>query len=384
MRIAFFTDTLYPQINGVSNTLNYLSRYLHENDIEHVFFAPDYGSEACEDERLQAIRFKSVAPIIYPECRLSFPTSAKIIKELEIFQPDVVHIVTELGIGHSGLRAARALDLPVVMSYHTNFNKYLDYYHLRYLSKSIWTYLKWFHSFAEVNLCPSENTLIELESLGFENLDIWSRGIDSEMFNPNFRSESIRKELGGQNKTIFLYVGRISAEKGLDTLAESIRSFNEKYEDEANFVFTGDGPYLDELASMGIPNVVLTGAKRGKELSEIYASSDVFVFPSGTETFGNVMLEAMASGLPGICVNAGGVTDYAVHNENAFVCNYRDAGSLADAMEKMLDSQLREKISAGALKLAKQRSWNFIFDNLITHYKAAAQTQFSSSRKAAG
>ena len=373
MRIAFFTDTFYPQINGVTNTFSYLSNYLYLNNIEHIFFAPDYEVEQYEKSKIPVIRFKGIAPPIYPECRLAFPHFGKVLESLNAFQPDVVHIATEQGVGFSGLRAARELNLPIVMSYHTNYDKYLDFYNLNYLDKALWTYLKWFHSFAEVNLCPSVNTLQELKQRGFSGLDIWSRGIDLNRFSPDYYSKSVRTKFGGSDKTIFLYVGRIAKEKGLDTLVESIRVVNEKHKDKILFVFTGDGPYLEELSSLKIPNTVFTGAKQGKELAEIYASSDVFVFPSGSETFGNVMLEAMASGLPGICVNSGGVIDFAVHKENAFVCNYRDVSSLAHAMVKMLDPELREKIRHGAIETAKQKSWGSVFDGLMAHYATAAE-----------
>lgn len=381
LNIAIFTDTFYPQINGVTNTFGHLSKYLDQNHIEHIFFAPEYDEVDYDKSRFPVIRFKGIAPHIYPECRLAYPLQSRVVKELNDFQPDVVHIATEFGVGLSGLRAARELHLPIVMSYHTNYNQYLNFYNLNFISNAVWSYLRWFHSFAEVNLCPSENTLKQLEKLGFSGLDIWSRGIDLEQFNPDYRSDRIRSELG-DGKTIFLYVGRISVEKGLDTLVESIRIVNETHKDDVAFVFTGDGPYLQELSSLGIPNTVFTGAKHGRELAAIYASSDVFVFPSGTETFGNVMLEAMASGLPGICVDSGGVTDYAVHHENAFVCNYRDAASLADAMIQMLNPALREKIRQGAIETAKQRSWDTIFDGLMAHYESVAQKAYQVQKMA--
>ncbi len=384
MKIAFFSDTYYPQINGVTNTFNYLSKYLKQNGIEHIFFAPDYDTEQPDSEETPVYRFKGITPLIYPECRLAFPQYSKVAEILSAFNPDVVHIATELGIGYCGLRAARALHLPVVMSYHTNYDKYLEHYALTYLSKPIWSYIRWFHSFASVNLCPSRNTLRELTQRGFRELDIWTRGIDTKAFCPRYYSDSVREELGGRHKTVFLYVGRIAREKGLDTMAESIMRVNETCRDTVRFVFTGDGPYLKELLLMNIENTVFTGPKRGKALSEIYASCDVFVFPSGTETFGNVMLEAMASGLPGICVDEGGVTDFTAHGENACVCRYRDAASLSDAMIKMTDPDYRRKIRGSALMTAQQRDWNTIFDDLLAVYAGVTGKLLRNNRRIAG
>lgn len=373
MKIAFFTDTFLPQINGVTNTLGYLSAYLTKRGIQHVFFAPEYPQEPAAPSNLPVVRFKGRAPKIYPECSLALPPYAEVLSMLSTFQPDVVHIVTEVGIGLNGLRAARALGIPIVMSYHTDFDKYLDFYNLKCLSNMLWGYMRWFHSYAEINLCPSHDTVRCLEQRGVEHLGIWSRGIDGDRFSPGYACDEVRARVGGKDKTVLLYVGRIAKEKGLDVLARSIRLINERHQDHIQFVFTGDGPYLEELKNNGLPNVFFTGALRGRELSQIYASADAFVFPSGTETFGNVALEAMASGLPVVSVNAGGVTDFVRHGENAVVCEYGDDQSLAQGMEQMLNLGLRAELRQGALATAARRSWSAIFDGLMEHYRAAAE-----------
>ena len=372
MRIAFFTDTFYPQINGVSNTLSYLSRYLQKKNIEHIFFAPDYGFESPECAGLPVTRFKGFCPMIYPECRIAFVPLGKMTELLTDFAPDAVHIVTELSMGLAGLRAADALGIPVVMSYHTNFDKYLQFYHLTHFSQALWHYMKWFHSFALANLCPSRDTLESMRERGFSNLDIWSRGIDLERFGPTRFSPELREKLGARDKTVFLYVGRVSVEKGLDVLMQSIRSVNGEHGDEVQFWITGNGPYLREIESLGLPNVVFTGEKRGEELAQVYASADAFVFPSGTETFGNVLLEAMASGLPAVCTDSGGVTDYTTDHENALVCRYGDPDSLSRAIVELLDPGLRSRIRERALRTAKEKSWDSVFDTLMRHYESAA------------
>ncbi|HPJ02121.1 MAG TPA: glycosyltransferase family 1 protein [Candidatus Limiplasma sp.] len=371
MRLAIFTDTFYPQINGVSNTLQYLSRYLTQRGIAHVFYAPEDKSGKTDAGEYPVVRFPSVPFALYPQVRLSLPSQGALRRSLEAFRPDVVHIVTEFGMGYSGLKAARQMGIPVVMSYHTNFDQYLAHYGLTFLEEPLWQYMRWFHSFAQTNLCPSENTQQTLTFRGIRNLAVWSRGIDRTRFSPEFRSESLRRELGADNRLLYLYVGRISAEKGIDVYAKSIRAFNERHRDRARFIFTGDGPYLPALKAMNIENTVFTGALRGRALSEIYASCDVFVFPSDNETFGNVMLEAMASGTPGICVDAGGLKDFTAQGENACVCAPRDARALTEAMTAMLSGRLRETIRAGALRTAGERSWDSIFSGLLRHYALA-------------
>lgn len=383
MRIAFFTDTFYPQINGVSNTLSYLSRYLTANQVEHVFFAPGYEQESAECEDLPAIRFKGICPPIYPACRIAYIPLNKTIGLLRAFSPDIVHIVTEAGVGLSGLRAASLLGIPIVMSYHTNFDQYLAHYHLTQYSEALWAYMKWFHSFSAVTLCPSCDTLKTLQQKGFQNLGIWSRGIDLARFHPSHFSPELREKLGARNKTAFLYVGRVAVEKGLDVFMRSICSINETHGDRVQFWITGNGPYLKDIEELQIPNVVITGEKRGPELARIYASADAFVLPSGTETFGNVLLEAMASGLPVICTDSGGVTDYTVQNENARICRYGDTESLSQAMLDLLDPGIRAQIRRGAMETAKGKSWNAIFDTLRRQYERAARNAFPVVRQQA-
>jgi glycosyltransferase involved in cell wall biosynthesis len=334
-----------------------------------MVFAPDYETAAEEYSETPVLRFKGIKPSIYPECRLAFPPHARVMEALHSFAPDLIHIATEQGIGYSGLKAARELGVPVVMSYHTNYDTYLDYYNLGYLSRPVWSYVRWFHNFADLNLCPSENTLRALDRRGFKRLDIWTRGIDRRRFSPDHFTKETREMLGAGGRTVFLYVGRIAREKGLELLAQSIIAVNQMRGDEVLFVFTGDGPYLEPLKAMDIPNMVFTGPLTGVKLSQIYASSDVFMFPSGSETFGNVMLEAMASGLPGICVDAGGVTDFTVHGKNAYLCRYGDAGSFAGGIIAMLNRELRRRIRAGALETARVRSWDTIFNGLIGKYE---------------
>lgn len=370
MKIAYFTDTYAPEINGVTNTLGYLTAYLQKNGIGYQIFAPDYEEADVKLAEPNVLRFKGVRPHMNPASRLSFPSHSQVLRALADFQPDIVHIVSELGIGWCGLRAARQLHVPVVMSYHTNFDQYLSCYEFEGLQKLYWKYMAWFHSFAAVNLCPSADTMGALRKRGISDLALWSRGVDLSQFSPARYSSPIRESLGGRERTLFLYAGRIAKEKSLDTLAKAIRIMHSWYGDEAGFVFAGDGPYLKKLMDYELPNTVFTGFLSREELSSVYASCDAFVFPSGTETFGNVVLEAMASGLPVVCANSGGVTDFASHLDNAYLFSYRHIMGLAQAMSLMLSSPaLRESLKKGGLQTAQERSWNGVFDMLMAQYE---------------
>jgi len=372
MRIAYFTDTYHPEINGVTNTLGYLTAYLRRLGIDYLIFAPDYSDGRADDSEQNVIRFKGLRPHISPASRLVFPNYKTVLQTMADYRPDIIHITSELGIGYCGLRVARELGIPIVMSYHTNFDKYLNFYEFGQLEKCYWKYMTWFHSFAAVNLCPSEDTLHALEKRGLAHLDIWSRGVDLSQFSPANHSEFVRERLGGRNRTLFLYAGRIAKEKGLETFAKAIRIMDSWYGDTVGFVFAGDGPYMQELSEFELPNAVFTGFKNKDDLAQIYASCDVFVFPSGTETFGNVVLEAMASGLPVLCVDAGGVTDFTSHLDNAYLCNQKHIMGLARGMSALLSSPaLCDKLRQGGLFTARKRSWNSVFDGLIAQYERA-------------
>ena len=373
MRIVYFTDTYYPEINGVANTLSRLHQYLDQNGIEHIFFAPEYQDEKPEKE---VLRFRGFQIPFSPNSRLAvtMPFHSEIKKRVLEFKPDIIHIVTEFTMGQEGLRIAKETGIPVVMSYHTNIEQYLEYFHAKLFEKPVRAYFQKFHSNAVLNLCPSRQTYRQLAAQGYQNLDLWTRGVDTTLYSPQKRTGRWR-ELLGKDKTICLYVGRLSFEKGIDYYLESIKQLNQTGAGENMiFAFAGDGPYRETLENCGIENVKLTGFVRGEMLASLYAEADIFVFPSGTETFGNVLLEAMASAVPCICTDEGGVTDFAEHGRNAYVVPYRDSDKLSDAILKVAQSPLlRERLSSGALHTAEGRNWDSVMDRLMQSYEEVLQ-----------
>lgn len=376
MRVAYFTDTFLPQINGVTNTLDKLGKYLHQRNINHLFLAPHYPGPSSKShlhllhENSNVIRFKSVPFPLYPECRLSIPLYSNMKNILDEFQPTLIHLTDPLGIGLSGLRYARERNIPIVTSFHTNFDVYLKYYKMDYLEDTIWGFFKWFHNFSQVNFCPSKDTFEVLKQKGIRNLKIWSRGVDTEKYNPIHKNESLRKELGLGSEKLFLYVGRVSAEKDLDILMESIKRIYNTYPGKASFIITGDGPLLSDLKASAPKNVVFTGYRGGNDLASLYASCDAFVFPSSTETFGNVVLEALASGLPVIGVNSGGVKDSIKHNHNGILCAPRDIESFSNGILRLIEEDsLLSSLSYNAREYTLKKSWDHIFKTLISDYE---------------
>jgi glycosyltransferase involved in cell wall biosynthesis len=381
MRIVYFTDTYSPEVNGVANTLSRLESYLEEKHIHHTIIAPAYEDEVVprRENRHSAYhslyRFKGMKTRLSPESRLAFPAFWEIDEICDDLKPDIIHVSTELGIGFRGMRYALTRNLPLIMSYHTNYGKYLRYFDLEPLKPLLEKYLSWFYRFAHRILVPSRYTLEDLFQRQYRNLGIWSRGIDTALFNPGYRNEELRNRIG-KDKFIYLYAGRLSPEKGLNMLLYAAAGLERRFPGKTVFVFTGDGPYMEMIQKQNLPNVVLTGFKRGRELSEIYASADCFAFPSGTETFGNAALEAMASGLPVAGVASGGVTDFLSHKNNALLCpeDSRE-GFLENLVTLMEDSELRLILTANARKTALERDWNRVFDGLLTVYTEVIEEQ---------
>ena len=370
MKIAYFTDTYVPEVNGVANTLSKLGNYLDGRRVQQLVVAPDYdgNNPNLDSAYRKVLRFKGITTPLSPKSRLAFPAFWDIDDALDKFAPDIIHVTTELGIGFRGMRYAVTRNIPLVMSFHTDYCKYLKYHNLELIRPVLENYLSWFYSYSARILVPSQHTLGELHNKGFRNLDIWTRGIDTGNFNRSYRNEKLRSDLCG-DKFIFLYTGRLSAEKSLDMLLFAADEIEKRFPGKAVFVFTGEGPYAETIQNRNLPNTVLTGFKRGRELSEIYASADCFAFPSGTETFGNVVLEAMASGLPIAAVAGGGVTDFLSHNNNALLCTPEDSSAFTENLISIMeDKNLSRRLSENAYSTALSRDWNKIFDGLFDLY----------------
>ncbi|MFZ5944823.1 MAG: glycosyltransferase family 4 protein [Bacillota bacterium] len=380
MKVAYFTDTYLPQINGVTNTLSRLVSFLDKKGIENIVFAPaerDYQYQTTVDTSF------SVKFFLYPECRLSIPNPYRIGNLLSRFRPDLIHCITHFNMGLTGLKYSQNHRIPVVASYHTNFDQYLDFYNLPFMKNIFWEYTQWFHNQCLVNYAPSQDTIGVLQEKGIKNIELWSRGVDTELYNPGKRKEKLRQVWNASGKTVLLYVGRLSPEKNLQLLINCYRMLQTRLGDSIHLVITGDGPLLHSLRQESIPNATFTGYKTGEELAEIYASADVFVFPSSTETFGNVVLEAMSCGLPVIGFAAGGVKESICDGVNGLLCNCRDLDGFVQANEKLIQEQgYRNLLSIGARQYALTQSWHNIFTSLLNSYQEVLEKNQLWSRPA--
>lgn len=379
MRVALFTDTFAPQINGVTMTLNRLVQYWQRQGIQSLVYAPDYdgqGEDSPEIRRVPSLPFP-----LYPECRIPMSGYAGIERELLAFKPDLLHLVTPFTLGLIGHRFGRHHHVPMVASYHTNFDQYLDYYRLPFLKQMYWSYHAWFHSACVRNYCPSTATKALLARNGIKDLEIWSRGIDAGEYAPELRNPRIREKYGiAGGKMLLLYVGRVAPEKDIEVLLNGYKTLPSDVAELVHLIVVGDGPLISKIASDS-SGITFTGYLRGRELAEIYASCDLFVFPSATETFGNVVLEAMASGLPVIGAEAGGVTDIITHMKNGLLCPPHLAEGFRDGISMLVRNEdLRLQMARFARINAVRRDWDSIFTELTKSYRSVIEQSVCSGR----
>ncbi len=374
MRIAFFTETFIPKVDGIVTTVSQTVKQLKTLGHEVLIFAPEGGLEEFENCRI--VGLKSSAFPLYPDLRLALPR-ASIRKNLAEFRPDVLHAVEPALLGIAGLyygggKFGGALHLPLVISYHTDLPAYLRYYHLGFLEPHVWKILRLRHKRAAVNLCTSMKMVDQLRSHRIERVALWPGGVDADLFHPTRRSEEMRAQLsqGHPESPLLLYVGRLSAEKNIESLKPMLEAYP-----QARLALVGDGPHRKVLEHhfTGMP-VHMAGFLHGEELACAYASSDIFVMPSRTETLGLVVLEAMCAGLPVVAVRAGGIPE--MIEDGVSGCLFDTTAEAIARIGELLESGDRRRILGDAAREhASRDSWRAATIQLVEQYKLACESQ---------
>lgn len=368
LRLALFTETYPPQLNGVSRTLERLVRAVESRGGEaRVYTTTDPAVPIHEPD---VWRRPSIPFWAYPQLRLSAPIGGRLVADIRRWRPTIVHAATPFGMGLTGRAAALRLGIPLVTSYHTAFSEYAKFYRLGALSGIGWSFFRWFHNSGVRTYVPTRAVAEELLRLGFRNLAIWGRGIETRRFNPGWRASEWRQRLGADDDTIVVaYVGRLAIEKGLDVALAAMHRLAGATNPKIVFALAGDGPYADYCRAHAPAGTHFTGRIEGDALSAFFASADLFIFPSTTDTFGNVLLEAMASGLPVIAADVGPTRELLAGGGGVTVAP-GDPDALVRAIQSLAaDPAQRRAIAAAGVASAASASWDEIFDGLIADYR---------------
>jgi glycosyltransferase involved in cell wall biosynthesis len=376
VRIALFSEVYWPMVSGVGVTLLRLTRALEERGHQVRVYSANYALPEGTADRPEVHRSPSIPLFLYPDVQWAFPRLRDVIEDAARFRPDVVHVATEFALGLAGLKAAHQLRLPIVASAHTDYDKYAARYGVDWALRLGWHYLRWFYGQAHRVLCPSRIYQEHLRSRGVTHTGVWSRGVDPRYFHPRFRSEAYRRALGLRPSDLLVtYIGRIAREKNLTQLLAAWDALAPE-RGMAQLALVGRGPLEEEIRRREIPGVHVLGLMHDRELSEAYASADIFVFPSATETFGNSLLEAMGSGLPSLAAAAGGVLEFAVHGRNAWLVAPNSAPAIAQGLRRLIhDSALRHSLTEGSLQTARERGWDEVYDRLIQDYQDTIESR---------
>jgi glycosyltransferase involved in cell wall biosynthesis len=372
LHIALVSETFPPEINGVANTLGRLCQGLRERGHRLQLVRPRQADEDTPgDDDLLLTRGWPLPG--YAGLQWGQSSLHKLLRRWQRHRPDVLYIATEGPLGLSALRAARRLGIPVVSGFHTNFQQYSDHYGLGLLSRLLTGYLRWFHNRSRLTLVPSPSQRLELQRRGFERLELLARGVDGRLFHPMRRSAELRAEWGlGEDEIAVLHVGRLAAEKNLQLLVRAFRSLQQNLpQRRLRLVLVGDGPLRAQLQAE-LPEALFCGVRRDAELAEHYASGDLFLFPSLSETFGNVVLEALASGLAVVAFDQAAAAQHIRHGHNGALATPGDETAFIEAARWLLeDAESLRRVRLNARRHAGKQGWASIVEQFEAHLRQA-------------
>ncbi len=376
-RVLYCTDTYPPQVNGVSVVTALSVHGLRARGWDCMVVAPTYPrvltrGPLYQGDGIPMVTVPSVAFPPYPDIRLAAPAYARVARAVRTFKPDIVHSATEFMIGRLGQVAAARAGAVRLSSYHTDFSRYTEAYGFPRLRPMVTRYISRFHRRSARVYTPSGPARDDLHRFGVSDVEVWGRGVELDLFSPERRSLALRTTYGVGDSIVFLHVGRMAAEKGVDVLVRAFMRARDLLPAGAiSLIIAGVGPEEEALKAIAGPEVLFVGVlDRQRSLPRLYASADAFLFSSLTETLGLVVLEAMASGLPVIATPAGGVADHLRDDVNGIAVPAYDVDAMATAIVSLaLDAERRKRLADGARRTALALDWERELDRLDLSYR---------------
>ena len=365
-RVAVLTESFLPKVDGVVKTAFLTVRYLQETGREVLVFAPDIAVDQVGAS--QVIPLPSIGVPQAPETRMALPNPV-VARRIEDFNPDLIHLFSPAAMAVNGMAVGRHLNLPVIANYQTDLPGYTEHYGFPLLSGPVNRWLRYIHNGCHLTLAPTRAIIRQLRAQGYRRVRHWGRGVNTERFNPRHsRLEMRRRLLNGRDpdSLLCIFVGRLANEKRVDLLLDVAKTPG------VALTIIGDGALREQLeAAFADTDAHFTGYLLGDELAQAYASADVFAFPGEYETFGQVIQEAMASGLPAVVVDAGGAPDV-IEDGVSGITVAPDAAAFATVVRQLRGQpELRLAMSLKARELAEQRPWSALMAQLELYYEEA-------------
>jgi len=366
LRVAVVTETFPPEVNGVAMTTGRLVAQLI--DMGHIVTLvrprQSAADSPAQEARYEEVLSRGIPIPKYNHLKMGLPARHLLTRLWSVRRPDVVQIVTEGPLGWSALAAARKLKIPAITEFHTNFHSYSRYYGVGWLKQPVEAYLRRFHNKGEVCLVPTRALADKLRRKGVRHVEVVARGVDTELFSPQRRSEALRAAWGVSPETLVAtVVGRVAPEKNLSLAIRAFDALAARQRD-ARLLVVGDGPSLDSLKASQ-PQHIYAGMRTGEDLAAHYASADLFIFPSTTETFGNVATEALASGLPVVGYDYAAVAERVRTGVNGWRVPMEDEAAFVAAVAAVSDRQTLDAMSAGARHSVLELDWRAIATTLV-------------------
>ena len=369
LRLAVVTETYPPEVNGVAMTVARLVQGLRErgHDLQLVRPRQQVGEQANADGKLHEVLVRGLPIPRYRQLKMGLPAKRELVERWTRRRPDLVHIATEGPLGWSALQAATVLKLPVTSDFRTNFHAYSRHYGIAWLHQPIMAYLRKFHNRTQCTMVPTAALQRELLGMGFLNLAVVARGVDSQRFTPDWRSAALRASWGaGPGTWVVACVGRLAPEKNLGLLITAFEAMR-RVRPDSLLLLVGDGPARAELQAR-CPQAVFAGMRTGDDLAAHYASADAFVFPSVTETFGNVTPEAMASGLPVLAFDYAAASQLICHGTNGLLAPLGDEEAFVIQAGQLATDRAQAAVMGDlARATAQSQQWSRVIGEVEQH-----------------